>query len=136
MISFEINYGALLGGARISKKRVCRIFAGVSRLFPKYKRADVSIAFVSEKEMERLNSCYHGGRGITDVLSFNDDTKGRLLGEIILHYPRAVAQGKEHRHGTMREIEILIAHGLLHLLGFDHRTKKEEERMFKIQNRL
>ncbi|GAI01759.1 unnamed protein product, partial [marine sediment metagenome] len=52
------------------------------------------------------------------------------LGEVIISYPQAVTQAKEHRHSVKREIAILIIHGVLHLLGYEH-DKPELERQMK-----
>jgi len=51
------------------------------------------------------------------------------LGEVIISYPQAVAQARERRHSTQRELALLIIHGILHLLGYDHEEPEEECKM-------
>ena len=51
------------------------------------------------------------------------------LGEVIISYPQAVIQAREHRHSIKREMAILIVHGVLHILGYDHEKPKMEPAM-------
>ena len=53
----------------------------------------------------------------------------RHLGEVIISYPQAVIQAEEHQHSVKRELAILIIHGVLHLLGYDHETPELEQQM-------
>jgi len=93
---------------------------------------------------EQLNRSYLGKDEPTDVLAFSarEEIDAELppfvqppdgvlhLGEVIISYPQAVIQAKEHRHSVKREIAILIIHGVLHLLGYEH-DKPELERQMK-----
>ena len=55
---------------------------------------------------------------------------GKLhLGEVIISYPQAVIQAEEHRHSVKKEVAILIIHGVLHLLGYDHDEPKRRRQM-------
>ena len=106
----------------------------------KVKKAYFSIVFVGDEEIQRLNREYRGIDKVTDVLSFaledNNDlikNKIRVLGDIYICVPRMLEQAHELGHGIKRELAFLTVHGLLHLLGYDHQTKDEEEKMFKMQ---
>ena len=90
---------------------------------------EVSIAFVDDDEMSRLNSAYRSKEGPTDVLSFpiGDDIldesgapQGQMLGDVIISAERAVFQAAELGHSFERELAFLLVHGLLHLLGYEH----------------
>lgn len=134
-IRVELNQSLVRGGQclpRADVERVCRAVARALRL-----RVDVrvSVAFVSEAEIRRLNRQYRGKDKVTDVLSFNLD-EGDLLGEILLCYPQARRQAKELRHGVREELLFLLVHGLLHLHGFDHERPKDAARMFPLQTRI
>ena len=61
-----------------------------------------------------------------------DDIKleKRVLGDIYISKDKAISQAKEYGHSTLREFSFLSVHGLLHLLGYDHMNKKDEEEMF------
>ncbi len=106
----------------------------------KVKKAYFSIIFVRNEEIKELNKNYRGIDKVTDVISFalednkdfiNNDT--RILGDIYICIPRAIEQAEEYQHSLKRELSFLTVHGLLHLLGYDHQTKDEEEIMFKLQ---
>src|SRR5574344_367372 len=76
----------------------------------------------------------------TDVITFalEDDKQidipgVRVLGDVYISYDKVKMQAKEYEHSTTREICFLAVHGLLHLLGYDHMKKNDEERMFGLQ---
>lgn len=94
--------------------------------------AEVSVVFVDDGEMRTLNNRYRGINKSTDVLAFPIN-EGRfaaispdLLGDIVISVPKAREQAEAHEHSLERELTILLIHGLLHLLGYDHETDKEE----------
>ena len=96
----------------------------------------VNVVFIDEKEMQTLNSEYRKKDDVTDVLSFNLDTEG-FLGEIYI-CPKYVKKTVEKYE---EEIIRLIVHGILHLLGFEHKTKldnisKQKEDMFVKQEEI
>lgn len=72
-----------------------------------------------DRELRRLNARFLGRNYATDVLSFPDGA-GPLLGEIAISGQRARAQAREYGHSADEEIQILMLHGALHLLGMDH----------------
>ena len=106
----------------------------------KVKKAYFSIIFVDEKEIQRINKEYRGIDKVTDVISFAlEDSENviysnyRILGDIYICIPRMLEQAEEYNHSVKRELSFLTVHGLLHLLGYDHQTKEDEEKMFKLQ---
>ena len=99
-----------------------------------------SIIFVDNDEIEKINKEYRGIDRVTDVISFafedSDDlvyNDIRVLGDIYVCIPRMIEQAKEFGHSEKRELSFLCVHGLLHLLGYDHMEKKDEEVMFALQ---
>lgn len=138
MISVEVNFGSLKGGQRMPRRRILAVFRAVLRTAKRAGRSSVSVAFVNAQAMRRLNESYYGGRGVTDVLAFPSDVlSGRdgYLGEIIVYYPRAKQQAQARGASVRQEIDVLLAHGLLHLLGYDHDTPIKAARMFRLQDR-
>ncbi|MDP6142184.1 MAG: rRNA maturation RNase YbeY [Dehalococcoidales bacterium] len=98
---------------------------------------EMGLVIASQKKSRQLNKTYLGKDRPTDVLSFPMLDKGSTanqlsfaippdgivhLGEVIISYPQAVKQAEEHCHSVKKEIAILIIHGVLHLLGYDHDT--------------
>lgn len=80
----------------------------------------------NDRELRRLNKSFLGLDYPTDVLSFPQDTDHGHLGEIAISLERAHEQAQEQRHTTVDEICVLLLHGLLHLLGFDHESDRGE----------
>ncbi len=108
---------------------------------------EVDVSLVDFESIQQINRDYRGIDRITDVISFafNDDKselgaiKGdvpRLLGEIFICVPRALEQAKEIGNTPERELSFLFCHGLLHLLGYDHMKKEDEEIMFPLQEKI
>lgn len=92
---------------------------------------ELSIALVDEDEMTKLNEQYRGVAGPTDVLSFACDepspTLGDepiLLGDVIIAPSIAERQAAEFGHSVEHELDVLLVHGVLHLLGYDHETEE------------
>ncbi len=111
--------------------------------------AELGLVITNQERVQELNRSYRGQDKPTDVLafymtsaaektgaespSFVTPPDGMLhLGEVIISYPQVVIQAQEHRHSLKKEIAILIIHGVLHLLGYDH-AKPESERQMKIR---
>ena len=92
--------------------------------------AEVSVSFVSNDEIHRLNKIYSQKDRATDVLSFplgqdghydtNKETGCALLGDVVISLEMAVKQADMYGHSLEREIGFLTVHSLLHLLGYDH----------------
>ena len=107
------------------------------------ENAIFNIIIVDEEKIQMLNREYRGKDSVTDVISFaleDDDvfieTDYRVLGDIYICLKRAHDQAKEYGHSFLRELSFLTIHGLLHLLGYDHMEKDEEEVMFELQERI
>ncbi len=104
--------------------------------------SELSITVVDEEEMSRLHVQWMDLPGPTDVLSFPmDEVKPfssasgpAMVGDIVLCPAFAAKAGL--KHSLDHELNILTAHGVLHLLGFDHAEKDEEVAMFELQERL
>ena len=104
---------------------------------------DVAILLVDEATIEQLHVQWMDEPGPTDVLSFPMDelrpgtadqpTPAGLLGDIVICPSVAEAQAEAAGHSTEQEIHVLLTHGVLHLLGFDHAVPEEEAEMFGLQ---
>ncbi|MCK5576805.1 MAG: rRNA maturation RNase YbeY [Dehalococcoidales bacterium] len=105
---------------------------------------EMGVVITGEEKIRELNKAYLGKDEPTDVLAFamlpGSSGDGELffatppdginhLGEVIINYPRAVEQAREHRHPIEKEIAVLIIHGTLHLLGYDHDEPEAAQNM-------
>lgn len=106
------------------------------------KDAIFNIIFVFDEEIHKINREYRNVDRVTDVISFAlEDNEinnygQRVLGDIYIAIDVAYRQAKEYNHSNLREVCFLATHGILHLLGYDHMTREEEEIMFKKQEEL
>jgi probable rRNA maturation factor len=107
---------------------------------------DLGIIFVNEKPMSELHVQWMDEPGPTDVLSFPMDElrpgaedgpmPEGVLGDVVICPQVASLQAQAAGHSTMDEINLLLTHGMLHLLGFDHAEPDEEREMFRLQKSL
>lgn len=87
---------------------------------------ELSVVLTDDQEMCAMNSQWRGVDAATDVLSFpQNDPDKVILGDIVISVETAQRQAVERNHGTRDEIRILLVHGLLHLMGYDHEGAKE-----------
>ncbi len=123
------------GGYYIPKNKIVRLFKIIDKVFSNIKKAEISIAFVDNPTIKKLNRKYRGKNKVTDVLSFPEFKNiksyrvGAYLGEIIISYPVAKKQSQQLSHTVIFEIIFLLIHGYLHLIGYDHLNKKDEQLM-------
>ena len=104
------------------------------KFFKHYKlgNKEVSIAFVGDITIKRLNKNYLHKSHATDVMAFPGD--GKYFGEIIIDYAQVKRQAKKYSGSIKEELIFILVHGLLHLLGHEDKTKKgtaEMERLGK-----
>lgn len=121
----------------------------------------VSLALCDDATIQSLNREYRGLDQVTDVLAFSSQYPGPWqgeaethsesdasdfcfpalsedlpdLGEVVVSYAQAQRQAAEARHGVERETALLVVHGVLHLLGYDHQEEKERDVMWKLQEK-
>ncbi len=100
-------------------------------------RAELSILLLGDDAMRSLNRQHRGKDETTDVLSFSlregkfPHVQPDILGDIVISVPTAARQAASAGHTLSREIDLLLVHGLLHLLGYDHERGAREARRMK-----
>lgn len=138
--SVEVSAARGLGRHTAFVRRTCRdVLRAVNEA-----GSELSVALVHDDEMHRLNRDYRGKDRTTDVLAFalreGEGTSVQepgLLGDVVVSVPTAARQAAERGHALERELAELLAHGILHLLGYDHeRSPAEARRMFREQCRV
>ena len=142
MLNLDITVRNKCKSNIITTHRLKKITNNVLKLVLEEKgrtSAEVSVVFVDEGEMRMLNRRFRNINKSTDVLSFPMN-EGRfaainpeLLGDIVILVPTARKQSETNGHSIERELTILLIHGLLHLLGYDHETDKEEALMKELE---
>ena len=126
-------------GIRLLIRRCCHAVL-ISEGFT--QNAEVSVSFVSNAEIRRLNKSFRNKDSVTDVLSFPltsedgtieiDAENGYvMLGDVVISIETAVKQANLYGHSLSREIGFLTVHSMLHLLGYDHETSPLDERIMR-----
>ncbi len=105
------------------------------------KDTEVSLSFVNNEEISELYEQYFGYAHFTDVLSFPSDEinpeNGHIhLGDIIIAYPFVVRQAETLANDLSSETTLLLIHGTLHLLGYDHDQLDNKKEMWAIQKKI
>lgn len=106
---------------------------------------EMGLVIATQERVQQLNRSYRGKDEPTDVLAFSMLPGEQIpgadlpfvippdgvlhLGEVIISYPQAVTQAEEHQHSIKKEIAILIIHGVLHLLGYEHDKPELKQQM-------
>lgn len=99
---------------------------------------ELSIVLTDDARLQELNRDYLGIDAPTDVLSFpasetDPQTGARYIGDILISVPRAQSQAEAAGHVLESELQLLVVHGVLHLLGHDHADPEEKKRMWQAQ---
>ena len=115
---------------------------GLIKYAAKYMNVDnveFGVIFVDNKRIHEINKEYRGIDRETDVITFRLDYEEviydniKVLGDIYISLDKAKEQSILYGHSYLRELAFLLVHGFLHLLGYDHMKKEDEEVMFKLQ---
>ena len=143
------------GKIGLYKRTILKIIKVCENLLKEdFKDVSVSINFVSDEEIQRLNREFRNIDKVTDVLSFPNlnktpneklkkfrkladfDTNLLSLGDIVISKNVAKKQAREYGHSLKREVCFLALHGFLHLLGFDHIKEEDEKIMTELQSKI
>ena len=102
---------------------------------------DITVLLADNPRLQELNRDYLGIDAPTDVLSFpasetDPETGAHYLGDILISIPRAEEQAQSGGHPLEAELQLLVVHGVLHLLGYDHAEAGQKTKMWKAQSEI
>ena len=102
---------------------------------------NLSVVLTDNRRLQKLNRDYLGIDAPTDVLSFpasesDPETGARYIGDILISVPYAAKGAKQAGNSLEAELQLLVVHGVLHLLGHDHAKPKEKAKMWKAQREI
>jgi len=109
--------------------------------FLECENQELSVLLTNDKKIQELNKKYRGQNQATDVLSFpqsegeESEPNVHLMGDVVISMMTAKRQSVEHGLSFDEEIILLLIHGILHLLGFEHERSEEEANLMKIKTR-
>lgn len=103
------------------------------------EKSALTAVFDGDDLLQAMNQKFRGIDAPTDVLSFpvdyiDPETNESYLGDILISVPRAVDQAAAGEHSVEEELQLLVVHGVLHLLGYDHNNDEDKERMQAAQS--
>jgi len=113
---------------KIDLRAIKRVVTEFTRFY-KITAEEISIAFVTDAEIKKINKHYRGLNRPTDVLSFAG--AGDDFGEIIIDYSQIKRQAKEFKQSAEKELIFILVHGLLHLLGYEDETEAARIKMVR-----
>jgi len=138
----KIKYGTEL------QKTIKSVVNAIAKLRNLPSKSELSILLVDNNYIQDLNLIYRNQNSATDVLSFamnelaedepeyDFSNELNVLGDIVISMEKVQAQSEEYGHSMERELGFLVAHGMLHLLGFDHDTEIEEQAMHDLEEKI
>ena len=104
------------------------------------KESNCTLLITNNREIQKLNNKHRKINKATDVLSFhlykNEQRKNKYLGDIVISHEKAKQQANEKHFPVESELLMLLIHGYLHLLEYDHKLKKDAKQMFALQNKI
>jgi len=134
---------------KLNQKYLNKVTDETLRIVKFKKPTEISLVVTGERRIKSLNKKYRKIDKITDVLSFgNEELSNKSaefvnppddvihLGEIFICYSQAVKQAKQKKHSVKKEISVLLIHGILHLLGYDHQGDYENSEMKVLEEKV
>ena len=106
---------------------------------------EMSVVVTDDEALRELNRRHRGVDAPTDVLSFPDEAQNsfvdapggpRYLGDVVISFYRAASQAAEAGHDTQAELQLLVVHGVLHLLGYDDQADEPRAKMWRAQSEI
>lgn len=126
---------------QIDKKVLIQAAQAVLDVLNRNEDQEVSIIITDDEQLRQLNRSFRGSDETTDVLAFPmaqvDPDSGKLyLGDILISLEQAKAQAMLHGNSLKDELQLLVVHGTLHLLGYDHVDPVDKDRMWEAQEKI
>jgi probable rRNA maturation factor len=134
---------------KLNKKYLNKVAEETLKIVGFKRPAEISLVISGEERIRSLNKKYRNINKITDVLSFGNEVvkngsakfisppdKIIYLGEIFICYPKVVRQAKQKKHSMKKELTILLIHGILHLLGYDHKKDYKNSEMKILEEKI
>lgn len=126
LVKFPLSVGEARQLAKIAARQEKKI------------RGEIELIIIGATRMRRLNHHYRGQNRVTDVLAFPwlETGKQKFLGQIFICAPQISRQAKDFEVPVRQEFSRMLIHGLLHLVGYNHKKSGEAKKMFGLQERI
>jgi len=134
MINLEINNQQDTIQINDKLRNLLQKIAEKAAEYEKREKGNISLALVDNKKIRELNKNFRNKDAATDVLSFPMDKE--IWGDIIISTDKIMEQAKEYGHSRDRELAYLYTHGILHLLGYDHKSSSTKKIMREKEEKI
>jgi probable rRNA maturation factor len=139
----KINYLVKLKKINLNKQLVNNILNLAANILKIKKGFEVSVIIIGDQKIKSLNKKFRKKNQVTDVLSFSAQEGNQILpqevdylGEIFICYPQVIRQAKKYNNSIKDEFSLLLVHGFLHLLGYDHIKQADYLKMKKLEEKI
>ncbi len=131
--------------AEVDEGSLRRVAAEVLRQEEVAEQTELSLLITDDEAIRELNRRFRGVDAPTDVLAFGAETEEHFvsapesppyLGDVVISYQRALAQAEELGHTVAKELKLLVIHGILHLLGYDHQEEADARKMRERESKM
>ncbi|MEX0932076.1 MAG: rRNA maturation RNase YbeY [Candidatus Saccharimonadales bacterium] len=139
MAELKVNIKFAKNIQRVGLDDVNKVLTNAWDMLDNLPEGVINVLITTKQMVHDLNKKYAGKAESTDVLSFNyreDNPKSETVGDIVISREHIAAQAKKAKISEETETALLALHGVLHLSGYDHQTKKECEKLDKLQKKL
>ena len=132
-------------GAKVDEVALRRLAAEVLSQEGVAEQTELSLIITDDEALRELNRRFRGVDAPTDVLAFGAGTEEHFvsapesppyLGDVVISYQRALAQAEELGHAVAEDLKLLVIHGILHLLGYDHQEEADARKMREREERI
>ncbi|GAB1421596.1 hypothetical protein MASR2M15_17700 [Anaerolineales bacterium] len=122
-----------------------RLMKAVEATLLAHEQTEVGISIVigSDEQVQALNRAHRGVDSVTDILSFTAEAlpfdledEVTYLGDLVIAYPYATEQARSLNHSIVDNMDLLVIHGTLHLLGYDHDDEASRKEMWQVQSQI
>jgi len=139
----KINYLVKLKKINLNEQLVNNILNLAANILKIKKGFEVSVIIIGDQKIKSLNKKFRKKNQVTDVLSFSAQEGNQILpqetdylGEIFICYPQIIRQAKKYNNSIKDEFSLLLVHGFLHLLGYDHIKQSDYLKMKKLEEKI
>ena len=115
---------------------ITSVFSRISQLYPEQRLGKIQVHWLSDDELLEINKAHLGHDYYTDIITFDYSTSRKISGELFISMDRVRENASTHGSSEVQEFHRVVAHGVLHLLGFKDKTEAESRVMREKENEV
>jgi len=115
---------------------ITSVFSCISQLYPEHRLGKIQVHWLSDDELLEINKAHLDHDYYTDIITFDYSTSRKISGELFISVDRVRENASTHGSSETQEFHRVVAHGVLHLLGFKDKTEAESKVMREKENEV